>query len=109
MHGSSNNSSVAISQPTKPNDDKLSSLAVEYVVNKVVNNVVSTEAKRDGAAKMAGKKQHRYPATFKAEAISTCENGVAQETVVEWFGITQRVSRWLKNKVSIVEDATNSH
>ena len=59
---------------------------------------------------MVGKKQHQYPATFKAQAISTCENGVAQETVVEWFGITQRqVSRWLKNKASIMEDATNSH
>ena len=74
MHGSSNNSSVTISQQVKPNDDKLLSLAVEYVVNKVFHNVVSTEAKRDGLAKMAGKKQHQYPATFKAEAISTCEN-----------------------------------
>ena len=110
MHGSSNNSSVTISQPTKPNDDELLSLAVEDVVNKVVNKVVSTEAKRDGAAKMAGKKRHQYPATFKAEAISTCENGVVQETVAEWFGITQsQVSRWLKNKASIMEDATNSH
>ena len=110
MHGSSNNSSVTISQPTKPNDDELLSLAVEDVVNKVVNKVVSTEAKLDGAAKVAGKKGHQYPATFKAEAISTCENGVAQETVAEWFGITQsQVSRWLKNKASIMEDATNSH
>ena len=49
MHHSSN-------KPTKPNDDELLSLAVEDVVNKVVNKVVSTEAKRDGAAKMAGKK-----------------------------------------------------
>ena len=57
-------------------------MAVDDVVNKVVNKVVSTEAKRDGAAKMAGKKRHQYPATFKAEAISTCENGVAQETAV---------------------------
>ena len=56
------------------------------------------------------KKPHQYPATFKAEAISTCENRVAQETVAEWFGITQsQVSRWLKNKASIMEDATNSH
>ena len=94
MYGSSNNSSVTISQPTKPNDDELLSLAVEDVVNKVVNKVVSTEGKRDGAAKMAGKKRHQYPATFKAEAISTCENGVAQEIVAEWFGITQsQVSR----------------
>ena len=33
MHGSSNNSSVTISQPTKPNNDELLSLAVEDVVN----------------------------------------------------------------------------
>ena len=79
-------------------------------MNKVVNKVVSTEVKRDGAAKMAGKKGHQYPAIFKAEAISTCENGVAQETVAEWFGITQsQVSSWLKNKASIMEDVTNSH
>ena len=79
-------------------------------MNKAINKVVSTEAKRDGAAKTAGKKRHQFPATFKAEAISTCENGVAQETVAEWFGITQsQVSRWLKNKASSKEDATNSH
>ena len=110
MHGSSNNSSVTISQPTKPNDDELLSLAVEDVVNKVVNKVVSTEAKRDGAAKMAGKKRHQNPVTFKAEAISTYENGVAQETVAEWFGFTQsQVSRRLQNKASIMEDANNSN
>ena len=110
MHGSSNNSSVTISQPTKPNDDELLSLTVEDVVNKIVNIVVSTGVKLDGAAKMAGKKRQQYPATFEAEAISTCENGVPQETVVEWFGITQsQVSRWLKNKASIMECATNSH
>ena len=49
-------------------------------------------------------------ATFKAEAISSCENGVAQETVAEWFHITQsQVSRWLKNEASVMEDETNSH
>ena len=75
-----------------------------------MNKVVSTEAKPDGAAKTAGKKQHQYPATFKEEAIITCKNEVAQETVAEWFGITQsQISRWLKNKASIMEDATNSH
>ena len=89
MHGSTNNSFVTISQPTKPNDDELLSLAVEDVVNKVVKKVVNNEAKHDGAAKMAGKKQHQYPETFKAEAISTCENEFAQETVAEWFGISQ--------------------
>ena len=110
MHGASNNSSTAISQPTKPNNEKLLNLAVEDDVNKVVNKLVSTEAKRDGAAKMARKKQHQYPATFKAKAISTCENGVAQETVAKWSGITQsQVSRWFKNKASIMKDATNSH
>ena len=62
MHGSSNNfSSVTISQSRKPNDDELLSLAVEDVVNKVVNKVVSTEAKRDGVAKMAGKKTTPVP------------------------------------------------
>ena len=68
MHGSSNNSSVTISQPTKPNDDELLSLEVQDVVNKVVSKVVSTEAKRDGAAKMTWKKRHPLPCNIKSRS-----------------------------------------
>lgn len=103
------NSKSETTQVLKTNDERISS-TVKYVLDNVVNKVVSTMAKSEGAKKMANKKRHQYSATFKAEAISAYKNGASQENIAELFGVTQsQVSRWLKKKQTVLEDAASSH
>ena len=97
-------------RPVMQSDEGLISLSVKDVVENLVNKVVSARAKSKGASKVAGKKCHQYSAAFKAEPINTNENGANQESIAESFGVTQRqISRWLKKRKTILEDAAFSH
>ena len=96
--------------PVMQSDEELIILSVKYVVENLVNKVVSASAKSEGASKVAVKKRHQYSAAFKAEAINTYDNGANQESIAESFGVTQsQISRWLKKRTTILEDAASSH
>ena len=91
-------------------DEELSSLSVKDMVKNLVNKVVSARAKSEGASKVDGKKRHQYSVAFKTEAINAHDNGANQESITELFGVTQsQVSRWLKKRKTILEDAVSSH
>jgi len=89
-------------------NEELLNLSVKEVLDSIINKVTSTMAKSDGAKKMANKKRQQYSASFKAEAISAYENGASQENIAELFGVTQsQVSRWMKKKQTVMEDASS--
>ena len=93
--------------PVTQSDEELISLLVKDVIK---NKVVSARAKSEGASKVTGEKHHQYSVAFKAEAINAYDNGANQESIVESFGMTQgQISRWLKKRKTILENAAFSH
>ena len=96
--------------PVMQSDEERISLSVKDVVEILVNKVVSARARSEGACKVAGKKRHQHSAAIKAEAINAYDNGANQESIAESFGVTQsQISRWLKKRKTILEDAVSSH
>ena len=96
--------------PVMQSDKELISLSVKNVVENLVNKVVNKRAKSAGASKVAGKKRHQYSTVFKAEAINAYDNGANQESIAESLVATQsQISRWLKKRKTILEDAASSH
>ena len=96
--------------PVMESDEELISLSVKDVVENLDSKVVSARTKSEGASKVAGKKCHQYSSAFKAEAINAYDNGANQENIAESFGVTQnQISRWLKKRKTIFEDAASSH
>ena len=78
------------------------------MVQKVVRSVNSTAGK---PSINAGKKRKQYPAKFKAEVIHEAEDPTnTLRTVALAYKLdVPMVSRWLKDKTKIIEDAVSSH
>ena len=96
--------------PVMQSAEELISLLVKDVVKNLVNKVVSTRAKSEGASKVAVKTCHQYSAALKGKAINAYDNRANQESISESFGETQsQLSGWLKKQKTILQDAASSH
>ena len=60
--------------PVMQSAEELISLLVKDVVENLVNKVVSTRAKSEGASKVAVKKCHQYSAALKGKTINAYDN-----------------------------------